>query len=74
MREKHFWRTGSMLSVTNPLTHYSWEAEELKRIAEGKDLLFGVTLYTACTRDRVFMREMITQGKIRKIRLVNAST
>lgn len=69
---KAFLENGIHVVCDKPLTHYSWEAEELKRIAEGKDLLFGVTYVYSMYPGPRFMREMITQGKIGKIRLVNA--
>ncbi|MCH1983863.1 Gfo/Idh/MocA family oxidoreductase [Ruminococcus sp. OA3] len=69
---KAFLENGIHVVCDKPLTHYSWEAEELKRIAEGKDLLFGVTYVYSMYPGPRFMREMISQGKIGRIRLVNA--
>ena len=40
---KVFLENGINVVCDKPLTHYLYEAEELKRLAEEKDLLFGVT-------------------------------
>ena len=69
---KAFLENGINVVCDKPLTHYLYEAEELKKLAKEKDLLFGVT-YTYSAYPAVsFMKRMIEDGKVGEIRLVKA--
>lgn len=69
---KAFLEAGINVVCEKPLCFTVEEAEELQRIAQQKDLLFGVTHgYTGYCLSRV-MREMIAEGKIGRIVSVNA--
>ena len=69
---KAFLEAGINVVCEKPLCFTVEQAEDLKRTAEEKDLLFGVTHgYTGYCMSRV-MREMVAEGKIGKIVSVNA--
>jgi len=69
---KAFLEAGIHVVCEKPLCFTVEQAEELKRLAEEKGLLFGVTYtYTGYCISRV-IKEMIANGKIGKIVAVNA--
>ena len=69
---KAFLEAGINVVCEKPLCFTVEQAEDLKRTAEEKDLLFGVTHgYTGYCMSRV-MREMVAEGKIGKVVSVNA--
>ncbi len=69
---KAFLEAGINVVCEKPLCFKVEEAEELKKIAEEKDLIFGVTYaYTGYTMVKV-MKEMIANGKIGEVVTVNA--
>ncbi len=69
---KIFLEHGIHVVCDKPLTHYLYEAEELKAIAEEKDLLFCVTYTYSAYPAVAFMKKMITDGRVGEIRLVKA--
>jgi len=69
---KIFLECGINVVCDKPLTLCLEEGEELMRIASEKDLLFGIT-YTYSAMPAVsFMRKLINDGKLGKIRIVKA--
>jgi predicted dehydrogenase len=69
---KTFLEKGVHVVCDKPLTINSQEAEELKKLAEAKDLLFCVT-YTYTGYPMVkHLREMIKNGDLGELRVVNA--
>lgn len=67
-----FLEYGINVVCDKPLTHTLEEARELQRIAKEKDLLFGVTYTYSAMPGVLFMKKMIQDGKLGKIRLVKA--
>lgn len=69
---KAFLEAGINVVCEKPLCFTVEQAKDLKKTAEEKNLLFGVTHgYTGYTMSKV-MKEMIAEGKIGKIVAVNA--
>lgn len=69
---KAFLEAGINVVCEKPLCFTVAQAEDLKKTAEEKGLLFGVTHgYTGYTMSKV-MKEMIAEGKIGKVVAVNA--
>ena len=69
---KAFLEAGINVVCEQPLCFTVEQAKDLKKTAEEKNLLFGVTHgYTGYTMSKV-MKEMIAEGKIGKIVAVNA--
>lgn len=65
-------KAGIHVVCDKPLTTDSGQAEELARLAEEKNLLFGVTYtYTGYPMIK-HIRDMITAGKLGDIRFINA--
>ena len=69
---KAFLENGINVVCDKPLTHYAWESEELMNLAKEKDLFFGVTYAFSQYPAVSFMRKMIKDGKLGKLRLVKA--
>ena len=67
---KAFLERGINVVCDKPLTHTSAQAEELKRIAEAKDLLLAVTYTYSAMPAAAFMRELIASGGLGKLLLV----
>jgi len=69
---KAFLEEGIHIACEKPLCFEVAEAEELKKIAEEKSLIFGVTYtYTGYVMPKV-MRQMVKDGKIGEVVSVNA--
>ena len=67
---KAFLERGINVVCDKPLTHTSAQAEELKKIAEAKDLLLAVTYTYSAMPAAAFMRELIASGGLGKLLLV----
>ena len=67
---KAFLERGINVVCDKPLTHTSAQAEELKRIAEAKDLLLAVTYTYSAMPAAAFMRELIASGGLGKLLLI----
>ena len=69
---KAFLENGIHVMCEKPLTFTVQQAEELQKLAQQKNLLFGVNYsYTGYVLAKV-MREMVAEGKIGKVISVNA--
>ena len=69
---KVFLQKGIHVVCDKPLTHASVQAEELKALAEERDLLFAVTYPYAAMPAAAFMRSRINAGEIGRILMVKA--
>lgn len=68
---KIFLEHGINVACDKPVTHTSAQAEELRRIADEKGLLFAVTYVYTAYPGTMFMRSMIEKGLIGKVRLMD---